>query len=174
MLTDAQRERIAKDIAAKCKQVERPGLPCKTSEFRRCSTCKQASPAVVFSHNQNVCNSCKSEYRKRWYEKQKSKDYVGFLAKQATVLRRNVLLRKLQKYELTEVQYNELVSKGCAICGGPPRGRGRYHFDHDHQTGKFRGLLCTKCNTGLGQFNENRALLIKALNYLDSHSGHLN
>jgi hypothetical protein len=75
-------------------------------------------------------------------------------------------LRKLKKYDLTEDQYNVLAAKGCAICGGPPNGRGRYAFDHDHTTGKFRGLLCTKCNTGIGQFNDSQTLLIRAAGYL--------
>lgn len=38
----------------------------------------------------------------------------------------------------------------CAICGtDTPRGRGRFHVDHCHTTGRVRGLLCTLCNTSL-------------------------
>lgn len=37
---------------------------------------------------------------------------------------------------------------GCAICAKPIRGL-RFHVDHDHATGKVRGLLCHHCNTRL-------------------------
>ena len=36
----------------------------------------------------------------------------------------------------------------CAICGAPPKTR-RLHIDHDHRTGKVRGLLCQRCNRAL-------------------------
>jgi hypothetical protein len=37
---------------------------------------------------------------------------------------------------------------GCAICGNPPKTR-RLDVDHDHKTGKVRGLLCHRCNRAL-------------------------
>jgi Recombination endonuclease VII len=37
---------------------------------------------------------------------------------------------------------------GCAICGSPPKTR-RLHVDHDHGSGKVRGLLCHRCNRAL-------------------------
>lgn len=39
----------------------------------------------------------------------------------------------------------------CAICGGHPRKRALV-VDYDHETGIVRGLLCTRCNMGLGYF----------------------
>jgi len=58
----------------------------------------------------------------------------------------------------------------CAICGAI-RGNKRsknFMVDHDHGTNKIRGLLCTKCNQGVGCFNDNPTLLRKAAEYLET------
>lgn len=77
-----------------------------------------------------------------------------------------------RKYGMTLEQYDEmLAAQGgvCAICGGPHVGTGgRYHVDHDHDTGKVRGLLCGPCNTGLGQFKDSSLVMEKAMAYLRS------
>jgi hypothetical protein len=58
----------------------------------------------------------------------------------------------------------------CAICQQPPtRGRGkRFHVDHDHQTGKIRGLLCSVCNVSLGGFGDDPNILRRAIGYLEA------
>jgi hypothetical protein len=43
--------------------------------------------------------------------------------------------------------------------------------DHDHKTGKVRGLLCSECNQGLGKLKENRDTLLNMIAYLDKHAG---
>ena len=56
----------------------------------------------------------------------------------------------------------------CAICGGVdvnPRGL-RLSVDHDHKTGKNRGLLCSLCNISLGGFKDDVGILLKAAEYL--------
>ena len=62
---------------------------------------------------------------------------------------RNSRLKK--KYGITETDYQNLLRKqngNCAICGGKNKSR-RLHVDHDHKTGKVRGLLCLRCNGSL-------------------------
>lgn len=59
----------------------------------------------------------------------------------------------------------------CAICSSSdPKGRGRFHVDHNHMTGKIRGLLCTSCNLILGHSNDNPSVLFSAVEYLHKHS----
>lgn len=51
----------------------------------------------------------------------------------------------------------------CSICEYPMTPPG---VDHDHETGKVRGLICRKCNTGLGMFRDDPLILERAANYL--------
>ena len=53
----------------------------------------------------------------------------------------------------------------CGICGDPLAG-GRARLDHDHATGELRGVLCSRCNSGLGKFGDDPALLELAAAYL--------
>ena len=70
---------------------------------------------------------------------------------------------------LSYKEYQQLLlrQKGkCKICGGISNGK-RLSIDHDHQTGKIRGLLCDNCNFGLGWFKDNIEVLKRAISYLE-------
>lgn len=54
----------------------------------------------------------------------------------------------------------------CAICGRESNPNKALAFDHCHSTGELRGLLCDSCNTGVGCFRDDVALLQKAIDYL--------
>lgn len=55
----------------------------------------------------------------------------------------------------------------CAICGKSYKDESQMlAVDHDHKTGKIRGLLCRKCNFAIGLLQENPVFLLKALLYL--------
>ncbi len=60
----------------------------------------------------------------------------------------------------------------CLICNDLPTASGhrskRLHIDHNHITGKFRGLLCSRCNVAVGFFRDNTELLKKATVYLET------
>ncbi len=55
----------------------------------------------------------------------------------------------LRSYGITPEIYAEHEKRGCAICGGfkMNEGKEKLAIDHDHETGKFRGLLCSDCNS---------------------------
>jgi len=56
------------------------------------------------------------------------------------------------KYRLTEEEYESILKHQggvCAGCGEPPR-KTRLAVDHDHKTGRIRGLLCWLCNRAIG------------------------
>lgn len=76
--------------------------------------------------------------------------------------------RLKSKYGITTPEYNQILSmqKGvCAICGRAP-GRRSLAVDHDHDTGKVRGLLCGRCNSALGLLGDNLVGVERALQYL--------
>lgn len=76
------------------------------------------------------------------------------------------------RFGITLFEYQKLLKKQrgvCWICKKKP-GRKRLAVDHDHKTGKVRGLLCAHCNQGLGLFNDSIKLLKQALRYLKERS----
>lgn len=78
-----------------------------------------------------------------------------------------------RKYSLSLDEYEDLLIDQlgvCAICKKRNRDNSRLlAVDHCHKTGKIRQLLCTKCNIGLGMFNDDSNLLLEAIKYLDKH-----
>ena len=78
------------------------------------------------------------------------------------------LKRRLERYALSLQEYDALREKqdgACAICKKKPTSW--LCIDHCHATGVVRGLLCVKCNTGLGFYNEDPNLLLTAIAYLE-------
>lgn len=75
-------------------------------------------------------------------------------------------------YGLTVAEFDEMANRQggkCLICCRPPGGVRPLVVDHDHATGKIRGLLCNKCNAGIGQFEDAPERLISASEYLKEH-----
>lgn len=74
------------------------------------------------------------------------------------------------RYHLTLDEFDRILTKQkecCAICGKhQSKFKKRLAVDHNHETGKIRGLLCSRCNMGLGFFQDDRKLLWAAINYL--------
>lgn len=135
----------------------------------RCKTAKQPSEFYrLYDGLAKRCKVCADALHGEW--KAKNPVAQARLSKKAN-LKRN--------YGMTIAEYDALEEKQkgrCAICGEPEKRRRRngsisaLHVDHDHKTGKVRGLLCHYCNTAIGALRESEALLRKAIRYLRIHT----
>lgn len=75
-----------------------------------------------------------------------------------------------RRYGITLEDFDALLAKQgflCPICLKRPA----VHVDHDHATGRVRGILCEMCNGGLGQFRDNPRTIESAIEYLERHGG---
>jgi hypothetical protein len=100
------------------------------------------------------------ENRDRYLER--LRDYNGTPAKKLSN-RKSHLKRK---YGLTIEEYDALLATqggGCAICGNPDAD----NVDHDHVTGKVRGILCFNCSVAIGHIADDLDRLLLAFAYLD-------
>lgn len=133
-----------------------------------CGLCEK--PFEKTGRNQKFCSrSCrkKAYWRKHPdYRRKHAKLNAEIRSADETRLAYNEYMR-LRRYNLTKEQLVELwerQGRKCAIC--PVEISLDAPIDHDHATGKVRGLLCHKCNRGLGQFEDSVVLLQKAIAYL--------
>ena len=156
-------------------------------ETRTCSKCKIEKTLDKFSKDKNSstgytyqCKDCRNSKYKEYYLanpdkiKQKNannwlkrKEYyaseVGIASSRKAHLKRN--------YNITLEEYQQMSSKQnhkCAICNSTEMNVKNKVLcvDHNHTTGNIRALLCSSCNTGLGNFKDNIDLLQKAIQYI--------
>lgn len=82
---------------------------------------------------------------------------------------KNISLKRTHKINIS--CYNNMLKQqnySCAICKKHKKNFNiNLSVDHCHKTGKIRGLLCSKCNTGIGFFNESKTNFINAIKYLN-------
>ena len=80
-----------------------------------------------------------------------------------------------RKFGITAKQYDAMYQEQAGRCGicavHQSELTKRLAVDHNHATGKVRGLLCDDCNIGLGKLKDSPSILRKALNYLEDN-GH--
>ena len=129
--------------------------------YQTCRKCNINKPLSEFYNNEvsrsRRCKVCERE-RKR-VERQKRSHHETDKNK-----------RLLKEYGITIKQFNQMLleqSDKCKICGKEDDSKYKVlHVDHCHETRKVRGLLCNKCNIGLGNFRDNIENLEKAIKYL--------
>ena len=116
------------------------------SDTKQCRKCFKHLPIVSFrfantrdNRRHNICAPCRNVHDRVLKDANRN-DYENLLEKQ---------------------------NNACAICGITAEEDGkRLVIDHNHETLKVRGLLCHKCNSGLGFFQDNQAHLAMAIEYL--------
>lgn len=97
--------------------------------------------------------------------------------KKTVAYKRSQLLRR---YGLTLAEFDAMrraQNDLCAICNKPETAKSpiadsprTLAVDHDHVTGKIRGLLCSACNSGIGRFGDDLNLMRRAMAYLEYHA----
>lgn len=138
--------------------------------MKTCFKCKEEFPATkeYFYGNKakhdklsSYCKKCSNSYVTKW-SKEKPKGYFNIQRK-----------ARLKRLGFTPELFNQMLeAQGnvCALCGTDKPGgpRNEWAADHDHNTGKARGLLCMSCNTTLGHIEaKNPDWMDKAKKYLD-------
>ena len=121
-----------------------------------------------------LCKTCHHvEWRAKNHDKVRANRTRYYENNRDKVLTRNKWSRVKSIYGITQDEYNVLYdAQGgcCAICGDHQIDLNRpLHIDHNHETGKIRGLLCNKCNFILGLSNENKEILQNCIAYLEKH-----
>lgn len=93
------------------------------------------------------------DYYKRQYNKEKALDYrnknKAHLSEKRWLKKYGIIDMSYEKYEKSLIDQKN----ACMICN---KIMSSPHVDHDHNTGKFRALLCTACNNGLGIYEKNK------------------
>ena len=139
-----------------------------------CRTCQ--SPLTEentyrnYEKNYNYeCKFCKRE-RDRRNRKNRGEGWLEYRReynKTRSTEKRDYHLKKT--YGLTLVQWEDIFKRQgckCKICQTGEEPSMGWHTDHDHKTGKVRGILCHSCNTGLGKFKDDTEILEAAISYL--------
>lgn len=153
-------------VCSKCKKAKHRNEFYKRSERKRGrhSKCKQCEKEYA---SQPDVRKKLNDNTQRYRDKLRATDFKEF--------RRREREQNLRKYGINSEQFEDLKRQQngrCKICENiATYGKGKkLHVDHDHITGKIRGLLCSNCNLGLGYFQDNRDLLNKAIAYLEENS----
>lgn len=141
--------------------------------FKLCPLCNKEKPLTDFYKDNNV-KSCTGPICKIC-DKIKYKESRKINRKNNKKQIQNKALQTL--YGITLSDYNRMFEEQsgvCAICGKEEIqknqfGTIRLSVDHDHQTGKVRGLLCSKCNRAIGLLNDDFKILNKAAKYLKKY-----
>jgi len=139
--------------------------------LRKCCTCHLEKPIEDFWKDSTRnglggisrrCKQCSCSFSRKQYHAQPDKKSFNH----TNHLRSRFGLKKEEYVRLLQAQNGV-----CCICGQRETAKscGRIRnlcVDHDHKTGKVRGLLCDRCNIALGCVKDNILLLYRCIDYL--------
>lgn len=159
--------------------------------MKKCIKCGEAKPLVGFhksiSHTsglKNICRKCSAQYGKQYRQGHKERLVIYRAEYRKRNREKMVEYQKAHKKDKREYYFQRNHGLGlkdvlemfdgqggrCSICKKQMnmvgRNGDRAHVDHNHITGKNRGLICDNCNRGLGFFHDNIQSLKFAINYL--------
>lgn len=145
-------------------------------ELMECVHCHWALPLSEFykrsdypNKYKTACNKCTYALRKaRPNHQQLSTTYAKQYREDNPRATRGYYFK--YKYGVTADGYDSMYADQngcCLICG---KHKDSLIVDHDHITGAVRGLLCYRCNTGIGQLQDDVDILTKAIEYINRHS----
>ena len=142
---------------------------CKDKSLNEYSKDKSKADGLCF-----YCKVCCSKYAKEW----RTRDIEASRLKEKEWRNNNRdkvrESRYKWRYGISRSDKNQLLeSQGnkCATCSRTtPGGIGHWHTDHDHKTGKVRGILCNRCNLVLGNVEDSEELLMNLCSYLNKHA----
>ena len=164
----------ARGMCANCYRLETAPIgECivcgKIRQLRSKSTCGSCYIKIRLAENPDK-KMARSLYIKEYFSREENKDKEKERSKRrysdpdyVKKVKKSEFLRRISKYGLTEDMYLKECENECKICGS----KERLHVDHCHNTGLFRGILCGKCNQGLGLFDDNSNKLELAIKYLN-------
>lgn len=133
-----------------------------------CNRCKTSLPLDCYFLRKtgtpySWCKECSAKYGKKKYGKPYDKKRWEEWGRERYYL--------LKKYGLTQKEVDAMKEEQqhrCRVCGE----KAPLVIDHDHNTGKIRGMLCTPCNQGLGFLQDNVNTLKAAIFYLEGHNSY--
>jgi hypothetical protein len=134
----------------------------ETANTKVCTGCDTVLPDSEFHKNKNA--------RKELASRCKKCNCARSSAHSKSEAGRECRLQRI--YGLSTEQFDAMLESQnhqCAICGSQ-EAHGRweqFHIDHNHATDKVRGLLCNRCNTLLGMADDQIAILLAAVKYLE-------
>jgi hypothetical protein len=135
-----------------------------------CRPCKYSAKREYEKRNRAKANAARSAHRKRNIERSRATARAHYRNNPETYRGYN-----LGRYGITVEQYDALLADQggcCACCGAVANRNGKRLFvDHDHVTGMVRGVICHKCNAGIGALGDNIAGVRRALSYLERAQG---
>lgn len=119
-------------------------------------------------------------YKARYYQKNKTRilkrNHEYYLNNTEKVEAQKFKYYLRYKFGIEPEHYSQMLEKQghkCAICGYiPPEEASsveKLYVDHNHATGKVRGLICMNCNSALGHFRDNLTILENAVKYLENY-----